>query len=194
MAGLDIFAIMDLEWTSWEGAHERQWSGPGEEMEIVQIGALKIKDDETLTETDSLDVLVTPRINPDLSDYFIQLTGITQERLDGDGIGFPDALKALQAFLGPGTGTKAVYSMGTDFRVIERNCDLNGVEFPFDEAMFVNARELLKPIVGEDVATSDSSRLPAAMGFPPPGTAHQGLGDCRCIAETLRILRQRGKF
>lgn len=192
MAGPDIFAIMDLEWTSWEGANKRQWSGPGEEMEIVQIGALKVKDDETLTETDTLDVLVTPRINPGLSDYFIQLTGITQERLDADGIGFPDALEVLQSFLG-GNIAK-VYSMGSDFRVIERNCDLNGVEFPFDEAMFVNARELLKPIVGEAVATSDSSQLPAAMGFAPPGAAHQGLGDCRCIAETLRILRHRGKF
>ena len=83
MAGPDIFAIMDLEWTSWEGAHQRQWSGPGEEMEIVQIGALKIKDDETLTETDSFDVLVTPRINPGLSDYFIQLTAITRNGWTG---------------------------------------------------------------------------------------------------------------
>ena len=46
-------------------------------MEIVQIGALKFRDDETLTETDTLDVLVTPSIDPDLSDYFIQFNGIT---------------------------------------------------------------------------------------------------------------------
>ena len=51
-----------------------------------------------------------------------------------------------------------------------------------------------RPIVGEDVATSDSSQLPATMGFAPPGTSHHGLGDCRCIAGTLRILRRQGKF
>ena len=101
-------------------------------------------------------------------------------------------MKALRAFLG--AGIKAVYFMGTDFLVIERNCHLNGVEFSFDETIFVNARELLRPIVGEDVATCDSSQLPATIGFAPPGTAHQGLGDCRCIAETLRILRRQGKF
>ena len=168
MAERGVFAIMDLEWTSWEGASQRRWSGPG--MEIVQIGALKLRDDESLTETDTLDVLVTPSINPDLSDYFIQLNGITQERLNGDGIGFADALKALRAFLGP--GIRAVFSMGTDFRVIECNCHLHGVEFPFDETIFVNARELLRPIVGEDVATSDSSQLLATMGFALPGTAH----------------------
>ena len=48
-----------------------------------------------------MDVLVTPSINPDLSDYFIQLNGITQERLNGDGIGFADALNARRAFLYP---------------------------------------------------------------------------------------------
>ena len=29
MAERGIFAIMDLEWTSWEGASQRRWSGPG---------------------------------------------------------------------------------------------------------------------------------------------------------------------
>jgi hypothetical protein len=29
MAGREVFAIMDLEWTFWEGAHQQQWSGPG---------------------------------------------------------------------------------------------------------------------------------------------------------------------
>ena len=62
MAERGVFAIMDLEWTSWEGASQRRWSGPG--MEIVQIGALKLRDDETLTETNTLDVLVTPSIDP----------------------------------------------------------------------------------------------------------------------------------
>ena len=77
MAERGVFAIMDLEWTSWEGASERRWSGPGEEMEIVQVGALKLRDDETLTETDTLHVLVTPRIAPDLSDYCSQFNGLT---------------------------------------------------------------------------------------------------------------------
>lgn len=191
MAGPDIFAIMDLEWTSWEGARQRWWSGPGEEMEIVQIGALKVRDDEALTETETLDVLVTPKINPQLSDYFVQLTGITQDRLDADGIGFVESLEALRDFLG---GIAKVYSWGTDIRILERNCGLNGVDFPFDEAMFADARELLSRTVDAKLDKVNSSQLPAAMGFPPPGAAHQGLGDCRCIAETFRILRKQGKF
>jgi len=41
-------AILDLEWTSWEGAHARNYSNPGEHREIVQFGVLKLIDDDDL--------------------------------------------------------------------------------------------------------------------------------------------------
>jgi len=34
--------IFDTEYTAWEGAKERNWSGSGEHREIVQIAAVKI--------------------------------------------------------------------------------------------------------------------------------------------------------
>lgn len=40
-AGLPLdgtIVVFDLEWTAWEGSKARGWDGPGEEMEIVQIG------------------------------------------------------------------------------------------------------------------------------------------------------------
>ncbi|NQU62377.1 MAG: exonuclease domain-containing protein [Rhodospirillales bacterium] len=188
----DMIAVMDLEWTAWEGSHARKWSGPDEEMELVQIGALKLQDDDGLTEIDGLDILVKPRINPDLSDYFINLTGITQALLDAEGFDFPAALDQLKAFFGD--DTKVVYSWGRDYKVIQENCRLNGLDFPFDVALFSDAREILAPIVGPEVTSVDSSQLPGAMGFDGPVTSHQGIDDCRCIAETLRILRSRGAF
>jgi len=192
MAARALIAVLDLEWTSWEGARQRRWQGPGEEMEIVQIGAITLTDDAALAETAALDVLVRPTLNPTLSDYFIDLTGITQARLDAEGVAFRTALDRLRRFLAAGVG--AVWSYGTDYKIIQRNCVLDGVVFPFEEELFRNARELVAATVGPDVAYVDSSRLPEAMGFPPPGTAHQGVDDCRCIAETLRILRRRGLF
>jgi len=188
----DLIGVLDVEWTSWEGARQRRWRGPGEEMEIVQIGAVALTDDAALAETAALDVLVTPRINPRLSDYFVRLTGITQARLDDEGVDFATALERLVRFFAAGVG--AVWSYGNDYRIIQRNCALNGLSFPFDAALFRDARELVAAAVGPDVAGLDSSRLPEAMGFAPPGAAHQGVDDCRCIAETLRILRRRGKF
>ena len=184
-------AVMDVEWTSWAGASSRRWRGPGEEMEIVQIGAVRLKDDDGLKELGALDVLVKPRINPTLSDYFIDLTGITQARLDRDGIGFAEALGRLQAFL---EGARAVCSYGTDYAIIRHNCGLHGLDFPFEENLFRNVREEIAAVVGFDPLGVYSSGLPEVMGFPPPGAAHQGVDDCRCIAQALRILRRRGKF
>ncbi|NQV85256.1 MAG: exonuclease domain-containing protein [Rhodospirillales bacterium] len=187
-----VIAVMDLEWTAWEGSHARNWSGPDEEREIIQIGVLKLENNADLTQLDSFDVMVKPRINPELSDYIIDFTGITQARLDGEGIRFSDALKRLVAFLG--NDTKIVYSWGTDFKVIRENCQLNDCSFPLDEALFSNARELLSRTVDSALADVYSSGLPKALGFPPPGTAHQGIDDCYCIAETFRIFRKQGKF
>lgn len=187
----EIIAVMDLEWTAWEGSKQRRWSGPGEEMEIVQIGAVKLLNDGALPETEALDILVKPRVNPDLSDYFVDLTGITQAELDAGGVGFAEALDALREFLG--TDTRAVYSYGADYTIIQRNCGLTGVAFPFEDALFVNVRDLFTAL-GPEFASIDSSGLPAVMGFPPPGASHRAVDDCRCIAEAMRILRKRGEF
>ncbi|MBO6520566.1 MAG: exonuclease domain-containing protein [Rhodospirillales bacterium] len=189
---MNFIGIMDLEFTAWEGSRARGWSGQGEEREIVQIGALKISGDDMLKECEALDILVRPRINPQLSDYFRNLTGITQRQLDREGLSFEDALMRLGTFLGGIDGP--VYSMGTDCLVIEENCSLYDVAYPFDNTRFADLRPILANTVGRSVAAADSSQLPQHMSFDNPGTAHQGIFDCRCIAETLRILRRRGLF
>eukprot|EP00959_Pyramimonas_sp_CCMP1952_P460150 9479398-Pyramimonas_sp.AAC.2 len=37
------FVLVDTEYTTWEGAHARHWSGPGEAREVVQIAAIKVR-------------------------------------------------------------------------------------------------------------------------------------------------------
>jgi hypothetical protein len=44
--------VFDTEFTAWRGSMERNWAGPGEFREIVQIGAVRI-DAETLAEAES---------------------------------------------------------------------------------------------------------------------------------------------
>jgi len=188
----DIIAIMDLEFTAWEGSSARRWSAPGEEMEIVQIGATRHRNDDALSEIEALDVLVKPLINPELSDYFIELTGITQEQVDTKAISFCEALDRLVAFFG--NDTKAVYSWGQDYLVLQRNCQLNDLDFPYDGSLFENARDPLRQIMESELESIFSSNLPEILGFPSPGTAHQGLGDCRCIAGALRVARRKEVF
>jgi len=69
------FIIFDTEFTSWKGSQERNWSGKNEYMELVQIGALKVKKgDNRLEIVEIFSIFVKPKINPILSQYFINLT------------------------------------------------------------------------------------------------------------------------
>ena len=95
--GGDI-VIFDLEFTAWEGSLERGWSEPWEAREIIQIGAVRVKDDAKLTEVGRLVMLVTPTKNPQLSDYIIALTGIDQDAIDTEGFDFEEALDVFMDF------------------------------------------------------------------------------------------------
>ncbi len=82
------YIIFDTEYTSWEGAMASDWSEPWQEKEIIQIAAIKIKNDKVI---DSFDCLVRPVKNPLLSEYIIELTGITNEDIQANGLSFKQA-------------------------------------------------------------------------------------------------------
>ena len=89
------FILFDTEYTSWKGCLENgraDW----QKKEIVQIAALKI--DNHLQVESEFNVYVKPEINPVLSDYFIDLTGITNEKLTAEGIPFYEAYARFKAF------------------------------------------------------------------------------------------------
>jgi inhibitor of KinA sporulation pathway (predicted exonuclease) len=76
----------------------RGWSRPGEHRELVQIGAVHLDAGKGFSEIAALDIVVRPERNPVLSDYFVALTGITNERVAAEGTDLPAALDALARF------------------------------------------------------------------------------------------------
>ncbi len=75
------FIVMDLEYTAWEGSLERNWSGPGEVREIIQLGAVEVtRTVRTWVVGRRLDVHVRPKINPNLSLFIQKLTGISLKK------------------------------------------------------------------------------------------------------------------
>jgi inhibitor of KinA sporulation pathway (predicted exonuclease) len=184
--------VFDSEWTTWEGALERRWSGPGEEIEIVQIGMAKLADTAELPEIDHIEFFIHPVLNPDLSAYFTELTGITQRQVDEHGISYSEALEKMQAFLDP--SVQVVYCFGGDGIIVSRNCTLNNLEDPFPPELFASIRGEIAEFLGIAEEDALSSRLPQDMGFDSPGDAHTALADARCIGEALRIMRRASAF
>ncbi|MEK9670966.1 MAG: 3'-5' exonuclease [Rhodospirillaceae bacterium] len=182
--------VMDLEWTAWDGSRARCWSGPGEEMELVQIGAVKLADTPSLNEIDAFEILIRPRINPTLDQYFLDLTGITQKQVDREGMDLRVGLAMLCDFVGD---VRDLYGFGDETLHIVVNCRLYGMVNPLAYCRGVDVRPEVIDLIGVD-RVPNSSELPGLMGFDPPGAIHQGLADSRCVAEALRRLRADGKF
>ncbi|MBM3545750.1 MAG: exonuclease domain-containing protein [Alphaproteobacteria bacterium] len=175
-----MIVVFDLELTAWPGSAERNWSAPGEHPEIIQIGAVRL--DENLDEVAAVDLAVKPRLNPILSDYIKDLTGITQERIDGEGIDLGDALARLAALA---DGAHALCCNGGDAQWIDRNVTLAGIANPLAGALFVNVSPHFRRATGRGTHVVSSS-LPEVFGFSDTGRAHDGLADARAIAEALR--------
>ena len=99
---------------------------------MVQIAAIKVDASDGYREVDSFSTLVRPRKNPQLSDYFVQLTKITQEQLDDEGTSFEDAMAAFVAFAHGGAGvhprmTLPVWGYGTsDATVVAETARVQG--------------------------------------------------------------------
>jgi len=177
---MNEFVVYDLEYTAWEGSRARQWSGPGEHREIVQIGAVRVS--PNFYERAAFSVLVRPRLNPRLSDYFIALTGITQARLDHEGIDIAEALAALDRFAGPDA---PLLSNGRDAEVIAENCHLAGLPVPFS-GRTRDVHPELTAACGNPAAMS--ADLPALFGFAASGRGHDALADARNVAAALALV------
>ena len=100
-------AVFDLEYTTWEGTNARRWSGPGEYFEVVQIGAIILELEPNLTEVAAFEVLTRPEFNPVLSEYFTELTGITNADLDTGKVSFAAGFDQFVQFC---AGTNRVVS------------------------------------------------------------------------------------
>ncbi|GAA3836479.1 hypothetical protein GCM10022403_081290 [Streptomyces coacervatus] len=189
---MSTFVVFDLEFTSWPGALEQDWGAPGQLREIVQIGALRLREDCSVVE--EYEALVRPVVNPRLSAYFTELTGIEQERVDRDGI---PAAEALGDFLGFCRG-EAVLSYGNDMVVLGENVGWarargEEVKNGFLAAHFLNIRPWLNSLAPE-TASSNVGRLWQVLGLPKPaaGNEHSALFDCYSFAAAIEHLHSTG--
>jgi len=177
--------IFDLEFTAWEGSLQSRWTRPGEHTEVVQIGAVKLGTAD-LKEVDSFEMLVRPRINPELSEYFVALTGITNERLRAQGIDFITAYRAFLDFV----GDAPTWAFGRDDLIIEGNLTRygwTGVPVPpYSNAIPWFAAN------GVDLKGKHACDVAEAVGTVFAGRKHDALADARGVAAGFKHLISKG--
>ena len=178
--------VFDLEFTAWEGSLARQWLGPGEFKEVVQIGAVRLNA-ESLTVDASFDCLVKPRLNGKVSDYFENLTGISNARLAARGVDFEVAYCGFVDF----AGTGAIAAFGHDDWVLEENIRLYGLKGMPALPEFLELRSWFARH-GIDPKGLHSCDVGPMLGVPFEGHPHDALCDARSIAAGMAVLFRRG--
>lgn len=178
------FIIFDTEFTAWKGSREREWSGPNEYRELVQIGALKVN--ENLEVVEEKTYLLKPQRNPTLSNYFKDLTGISQEDIDSKGEHPNQVLNSFAKWV----NGLPMYAYGKDGEVIIENCELLNIECPFKENQFHDVRDIF---IRHGVSARDyeSGTIVRAFGKEPSRSAHDALNDARSIVEGLNLLQKK---
>ena len=182
-----------MELTAWEGSLGRHWAGPNEYREIVEIGAVRTDTEKKGAQDQYFSALVLPVKNPQLSDYFINLTGISQQKLEGEGLSLSAALKVFADF---SSGVSDFFAYGEDGDIIAENCGFQSLRNPFAACGMINARAAITKAYGLG-ASITSANLPAATGLEQSGgnlQAHKALDDARAIAQVLVPLLQTPGF
>ena len=187
----DVFSVQrlvvfDTEFTALKKTPLENWNRDGHQREAVQIGAVLL--DGALKELSSFSVLIKPILNPRLSEYFVSLTGITNDLVAENGIDLPEALKRFSQFC---RNAERICAFGRDADFIRANCRSVDVEFPFSMDRFVNVRHALCSLAGVASDSIVSSSLPTHFGLPEAERKHHGLSDARTIAKVLREVRRR---
>lgn len=182
-----IAVFFDTEYTTWPGAMENNWSLPGQHREIVQIAALRFDLDRCVPLAE-LSVLSLPRVNPVLSDYFIDLTGITNEELVRDGLPYAEAHQKMLDFI----GNDPAASYGSDKVMINETLSLNGLSDDFDAANIAPWFHTHGAAFGLH-AKINSGRLAETLGIEIDKIQeHNALHDVRSIAAAYAFLQGKG--
>ena len=177
--------VFDLEFTAWQGSLASRWTRPGEHTEVVQIGAVKL-DAETLKITGEFECLVRPRVNPVLSQYLTDLTGITNALIDKRGLDFITAYRAFLDFVGP----SPMWAFGRDDLIFADNLKLYAWDaLPMPQ--YTNAIPWLAE-QGVELKGKHACDVAEAAGTAFVGRKHDALADARGVAAGIRAVVARG--
>ena len=181
-----IITVFDLEYTAWECSMARHWLEPGQFKEVVQIGAVRL-DGKTLAVLGEFDLLVKPRINPRLSPYFENLTGITSADVVAHGVDFAEAYARFADFAGEGP----ICAFGHDEWILEENLRLYGIADFRPLPRFQDLRSWFAAC-NVDPRGMLSCEIAPSLGLAFQGRAHNALDDARSMAASMEEMVKRG--
>jgi len=182
---LKYFILYDTEFTCWEGSLERNWNGKNEYREIIQVSALKI--DEHFEIVEKINTMVLPIINPDLSEYCLNLTGLQQEDIN-QGNNYSDFNKQFNRFTD--FGNINCWSWGNDVGVLYENDKINNTELSNYKKNHFDLRDIfMKKNI--DIGTASSGQLARHFGITLDGHIHNAEYDTLSLYHSVLKFKEK---
>ena len=175
------FVVVDTEYTTFWTSREAWWTKPHHHKEIIQIGAAKVL---AWSVAERVDIIVKPTINPVLTQETIELTNITQERVEKEWRLFQEWLQEFERFI---DGAE-VYTIDNDHNVFLRNGELYGV--PVSIPPFIKVKENLHEY-GINPEQYSSGTLYQALELELEWHVHDAYHDSHSLALSLIELKKR---
>lgn len=175
METTDKIIIIDLEATCWQTAAPK-----GQENEIIEIG-LAVLDSETGEITKNQGILIKPQ-RSSVSSFCTELTTITQDLLDKNGVSFEAAIQKLRNEYNPDLYTWASYGQ-YDLNMLQKQCKSFGVPYPMARE-HINVKVWFGDKFGLEKPTGMNGAL-YLLDIPLEGTHHRGIDDAKNIAKIL---------
>lgn len=184
----DYICVVDFEATCEE-------DNPSDFLhEIIEFPMVLINT-HTLEIVDTFQEYVKPELNPQLSDFCVKLTGITQKMVEEADL-FPVVLQRVVSWLQKRElGTKYKYAILTDgswdmSKFLNIQCRVSRIKYPPFAKKWINIRKSYGNFYKVPRTQTKLSTMLEKLGLTYEGRPHSGLDDSRNIARiAVRMLQ-----
>ncbi|KAF7236468.1 3'-5' exoribonuclease 1 [Varanus komodoensis] len=184
----DYICVIDFEATCEEG------NQPEFPHEIIEF-PIVLLNTRTLEIEDTFQQYVKPEINPQLSDFCINLTGISQDLVD-KAVEFPNVLQnAVDWMKQKELGSRYSYSILTDgswdmSKFLNIQCRISRLKYPSFAKKWINIRKSYGNFYKVPRSQTKLSTMLEKLGMDYDGRPHSGLDDSKNIARiAIRMLQ-----
>ena len=175
----DKIIVADFEATCWEGFDAPE----GQTNEIIEMGICLLDPRATPIEiSDKRSILIKPTESV-ISEFCTQLTTITQEMVDTQGVSFEEACSILETDYDSRNRMWVAWG-GWDKRFLLKQCRRRNVRYPFSKK-HSNLKRVFKENQGERLIFAKALE---AVQIDAEGTAHRGDDDAYNSARLLKYL------
>ena len=167
------YIVLDMEWNQpWPGSPSSKKVLPvAIRGEIIQIGAVRLRDGQVADEFQSL---VYPKYYRRLNRRVSKLTGIKENRLRDEGIPFPEVIEQFRSWCGENV---VFLTWGfDDIGILRENLRLFGLDESWTQVWY-NAQMIFNAQTDGSTAQKALKTALEIFGIEPSRPAHDALGD-----------------